>query len=130
MTEQQVVDRRVSSHRTAVSHRMLYDRWINELWAGRRNAEDLVCADFVGHWPRRDIHGAGELQAVVDNTRRSLEELLFVIDVSPFIQGDMVAARWIATGSGRSGPVRLTGNDILRVMDGKVIEYWSSTARG
>lgn len=130
MAEQQVVERRMSSHRTAVNHRMLYDRWINELWAGRRIAGELVSADFVGHWPRRDIHGAGELQAVVDNTRRSLEELLFVIDVDPFIQDDMVAARWIATGSGSSGPIRLTGNDILRVANGKVTEYWSSTARG
>ena len=27
----------------------LYERWINELWAGQPVVDDLVSEDFVGH---------------------------------------------------------------------------------
>ena len=29
----------------------LYGRWINELWAGKHVAAEIVTDDFVGHWP-------------------------------------------------------------------------------
>ncbi|MEW5813493.1 MAG: nuclear transport factor 2 family protein [Actinomycetota bacterium] len=105
----------------------LYQRWITELWAGKTNARELVSADFVGHWPTRDVHGPEELQAIVDDTRKQLRELMFVIDVGPIVDGDLVAARWISTGAARSGPARFTGNDILRLADGKIVEYWTGT---
>jgi predicted SnoaL-like aldol condensation-catalyzing enzyme len=103
----------------------LYIRWIDELWAGRCLAEELVSPDFVGHWPTHDVHGPEALQTFVDNTRGALKELLLVVDVGPFSDGDMVAARWIATGSNAKGPALFTGNDILRIANGKVVEYWS-----
>lgn len=106
----------------------LYQRWIKELWAGTITAAELVSADFVGHWPTHDVHGPDQLQAIIDDTRERLRELLFVIDVGPLVDGDLVAARWISTGATRSGPARFTGNDILRVADGKVVEYWTGTS--
>lgn len=108
----------------------LYQRWINELWAGETIAGELVSDDFVGHWPTRDIHGPEELQAIVDDTRSQLRELMFVVDVGPFVDGDLVAARWISTGSNKRGPARFTGNDILRVADGRIVEYWTGTSPG
>lgn len=136
MSEPQVADRyrsitghrNISSHKALARHSQLYHRWIRELWAGHRNAEALVSADFVGHWPTHDVHGPKELQAVIDNTRGTLRDLEFVIDVGPFTDGDMVAARWISTGASAKGPVRYAGNDILRVANGKVVEYWSGTS--
>lgn len=116
--------------RRLTGNQKLYDRWINELWAGRPIAAELVCPDFVGHWPTRDVRGPDELQAVVDTTRRTLADLLFVVEIGPFMDGDMMAARWIGTGADAHGPTRLTGNDILRVDDGKFVEYWSGTSRG
>ncbi len=106
----------------------LYERWINELWAGGIAADELVSADFVGHWPTHDVKGPQELQAIIDDTRKRLRELMFVIVVGPLVVGDMVAARWIGTGATRSGPARFIGNDILRVADGKIVEYWSGTS--
>ena len=35
----------------------MYERWINELWAGKPVAAELVSADFVGHWPNREVNG-------------------------------------------------------------------------
>lgn len=136
MTDPQVMNRPrgLTDHRAlsspggAGAHR-LYRRWIHELWSGRRVAEQLVSPDFVGHLPNREIRGPAGLQAEVDRTHLTLKELSFVVDVGPIVDGDMVAARWIATGAGRNGPVRYTGNDLLRIANGKVVEYWSGTSR-
>nr|WP_264023174.1 ester cyclase [Mycolicibacterium pyrenivorans] len=40
----------------------------------------------------------------------------------------LLYTRWIATGSTKDGPVRYTGNDILRVANGRVVEYWAGTS--
>jgi hypothetical protein len=108
----------------------LYQRWIGELWAGKPVAAELVSGDFVGHWPNRDVHGPEELQKIVDETREMFADLLFVIDVQPFGDRDFVAARWIGTGATKEGPARFTGNDILRVANGRFVEYWTGTSTG
>ncbi len=118
----------ISSPKRVIAER-LYKRWLDELWGGRRVATDLVSPDFVGHWPDHDVQGPAELQAVVDHTRTTLKELVYVVDVGPICEGDMIAARWIATGSGMSGPARFTGNDLLRIVDGKIAEFWTSPTR-
>lgn len=110
--------------------KVLYERWINELWAGRPIAAELVSDDFVGHWPDREVHGPDELQAVVDETHKMLSELMFVVEIEPFVGRDLVAARWVGTGSRGGGPVRFTGNDILRFADGRFVEYWTGTSTG
>lgn len=120
--------RGISNHRDATGRR-LYRRWIDELWAGRRIAAELVAPDFVGHWPTHDVRGPDGLQAVIDDTRSTLRELQFVVEVGPMCDGDMIAARWIGTGSGEHGPARFTGNDLLRISDGKIVEYWAGAAR-
>src|ERR1700742_337206 len=110
--------------------KVLYQRWINELWSGTPVAAEVVSADFVGHWPDRDVHGPVELQKMVDETRDMLTELAFVIEVEPIEDGDYLAARWIGTGSSHGRPTRFTGNDIMRVGDGRFVEYWTGTSPG
>jgi len=106
----------------------LYRRWINELWAGKPVADELVSGDFVGHWPNRDVHGPDELQAIVDETRTMFTDLTFVVEVGPFVGRDLVAARWMGTGATADGPARFTGNDILRFAGGRFVEYWMGTS--
>ncbi len=108
----------------------LYERWINELWAGKPIAAELVSDDFVGHWPTRDVRGPDELQAIVDETHAMFSELQFVVEVPPFVDRDLVAARWIGTGSTVQGPARFTGNDILRLAGDRFVEYWTATSTG
>ena len=86
-----------------ISAKELYGRWMDELWAGKPVANDLVSEDFVGHWPDHEVHGPDELNATVDKTRSMLTDLQFVIDVEPFVEGDMLAARWIGTGATPDG---------------------------
>jgi hypothetical protein len=108
----------------------LYERWINELWAGQPVAAELVSDDFVGHWPERDVRGPDQLLAIIDETRNMFTDLTFAIEIGPLIDGDMVAGRWVGSGRSDDGPVRFTGNDILRVKGGRFAEYWTGTSAG
>ena len=112
------------------TEKALYRRWVNELWAGKPVAAELVSDDFVGHWPDRDVHGPGELQAIVDETQSMFSDLKFVVEIEPLVDRDLVAARWIGTGATAAGPARFTGNDILRFADGRFVEYWTGTSTG
>lgn len=108
----------------------MYHRWITELWSGQRIAAELVSDDFVGHWPDREVRGPAELQDVVDETRNMFSDIQFRIEVGPLVDGDYVAARWVGRGRGDSGEVTFTGNDILRIADGRFVEYWTGTSGG
>ena len=119
-----------STKERVISAKELYGRWMDELWAGQPVANDLVSDDFVGHWPDREVHGPDELNAMIDKTRSMLTDLQFVIEVEPFVEGEMLAARWICTGAAPDGPKRFTGNDMLKISDGRVVEYWTGTSAG
>jgi N-hydroxyarylamine O-acetyltransferase len=98
----------------------LYRRWLDELWAGDTSRIGEIVADgFVGHWPDREVRGREELAAVIEETHRMIEGLTFSLEAGPIAEGDMVAARW--TGGG------FAGNDLLRLEDGLVAEYWVGT---
>lgn len=106
----------------------LYERWINELWAGKPIAAEVVSDDFVGHWPNRDVRGPAELQQIIDETQKMFSDLQFAIEIDPFVEGDLLAGRWVGTGTTKDGPMRFTGNDILRFADGRFVEYWTGTS--
>lgn len=106
----------------------LYRRWLDELWNGAVEiAADVVTEDFVGHWPDRDVTGPDGLAAVVEQTHAMFEDLSFTVEVGPVVEGDLVCARWTGHGRGADGPVGFVGHDILRVRDGRFVEYWVST---
>ncbi|MCV7416651.1 ester cyclase [Mycolicibacterium litorale] len=113
-----------------MTHKDLYEQWINRLWAGEPVAAELVAEDFVGHWPGREVHGPAQLQAIIDETHAMLSDLTFEIEVGPLVDGDLVAGRWVGSGTSEQGPMRFTGNDILRVADGRFVEYWTGTSTG
>ncbi len=112
------------------SSKTLYKRWIDELWAGQPVADELVSDDFVGHWPDREVRGPTQLQSIINETQQMFSDLKFVIEVGPIVEDDLVAARWVGTGATPEGPVRFTGNDILRVSNGRFVEYWTGTSTG
>ncbi|HET6735400.1 hypothetical protein [Mycobacterium sp.] len=70
------------------TQKALYEKWVNELWAGRPVAAE----------------------------------------VGPLVDGGLVAGRWVGTGKTQDGPMRFTGNDILRSADGRFVEYWTGTS--
>ena len=109
----------------------LYRRWLDELWGGSPGvAEELVAGDFVGHWPDRDVHGPDELAGVIAETRSMFTEIDFELQVGPVVDGDLVAGRWAGRGVTPDGVVSFSGNDILRVADGRFVEYWAASSSG
>lgn len=105
--------------------RDLYRRWIDELWAGRCTAREIVTRDFVGHWPGRDVHGPEELQAVIDETRGMFDEITFTITQGPLVEGDLVTGIWTGQARNADGTsVTFVGNDVLRVTGSAFAEYW------
>jgi hypothetical protein len=114
----------------AITAKELYSRWIDELWAGQPVVNEVVADDFVGHWPDREVHGPDELASIIDMTRTMFTDLRFVVEVGPFVEGDLLAARWIGTGASPEGPKRFTGNDMLKISNGRIVEYWTGTSEG
>ncbi|MDL5156537.1 ester cyclase [Actinomycetospora termitidis] len=105
--------------------RDLYRRWIDELWNGDLDvAPELVAADFVGHWPDHDVHGPDEVARIIGETHGMLDALSFVVEVGPLVDGELVAGRWRGRGVQDGNPVTFIGNDLLRVADGRFVEYW------
>ena len=86
--------------------------------------------DFVGHWPGRDVHGPDELAAIVARTRATFTEIGFRLQVGPIVEGDLVAARWTGRGTTSQGSTDFLGNDLLRVADGRFVEYWPASPSG
>lgn len=122
-------ERRVVTGGEVHSGHELYQRWLDEVWGGRPGAvERLVAPGFVGHWPDREVHGPAELAATVAETRGMFTTIEFVREVGPVVEGDLVAGRWTGTGTTADGTVRFTGHDLLRVADGRVVEYWPATS--
>jgi hypothetical protein len=50
--------------------------------------------------------------------------------LGPLADGNLMAGRWIGHGRHSSGEARFFGNDILRIADGRVAEYWTGTSSG
>ncbi|PRX47834.1 SnoaL-like protein [Prauserella shujinwangii] len=109
----------------------MYDRWLHELWNGdlaklEAIAAGVVTADFVGNWPGRPalVRGPDQLAAVVRQGREMFDELTFDVEVGPVVQGDLVAARWVAHGVYQGEPARFRGHDLLRHDGDRFTEYW------
>ena len=109
----------------------LYRRWIEELWSGDLDvAAELITDDFAGHWPDREVSGRDELVALIRETREMFSDLRFEIAVGPIAEGELVAGRWTGGGRTAEGEMRLFGNDLLRVRDGRFAEYWVASWAG
>jgi len=118
----------------------LVNAWLR-LWNGDyHQAEGLLDSRFRVHAALMD-GGDGDAvagpQGLVDwirQTRAVLPDLRFTIQVGPVVQDDHIALRWIAEGTYGGGfpgatasigtPVAFTGTDLLRVEDGRFVEYW------
>lgn len=117
--------------------REMYDRWMR-MWNGElRFADELVSPDCIVHQPPNDFQGPEGVRQMVEMGRAPFSEITFRIEVEPIIDGDRLAARWTSTGLYAGGMPDVTaepgtrvlfgGNDIWRVEDGKIVEYWVSS---
>ena len=115
----------------------LYRRWLTEVWGeGRYEVlAELFADDVVDHnaLPGQPPGRAGDEWAA-RAVRKAFPDLRFTIDVV-FADGEWVTGRWTMTGThtgvldffdlpptGR--PVTISGQEIFRVREGKVVEVF------
>lgn len=118
----------------AIDPKQLVRRAVEEIW-NRGNYDALaqfVAPQIVIHSSGEDIHGPDGIRQFYGGLRRAFPDLHFTIE-DQLADGDRVATRWTAQGThlgefqglaatGRT--VHLTGIDIDRFVDGKVVECW------
>ena len=115
----------------------LVRRFYEEAWNHGRTE---VCDDlFDLNYERHDLRptqaepGPSGMKKIVNAFRTAFPDLQFHIDIA-FGSGDMVAARWTATGThtgawGGIGPTGRTatfsGVNLYRFAEGKAVELWN-----
>jgi predicted ester cyclase len=115
----------------------LYRRWLQGVWgAGRLElSRDLIAEDIVDHNPYQgQPEGRRGQDWAVAMVRKSFPDLHFTEDVV-ICDGEFVCGRWTMTGTNTGvmdlfrlpptgRPVKMTGQEIFRVGDGKFTEVW------
>jgi steroid delta-isomerase-like uncharacterized protein len=109
-------------------------RAIEEVW-NRGNYEvlpELVANDILIHTAPDDIHGHEGIRQFYESLRQAFPDIRFTIE-DQLADGDRIATRWSAQGTHKGmfqglpatgKQVRLTGIDIDRFVNGKVVECW------
>lgn len=111
-------------------------RAVDEVWNGGNFSVigDLVTQDFVVHGTTStgEIHGAEGISQFYGSLHQAFPDLSFTIE-DQIAEGENVVTRWTATGTHLGNfaglpptgkRVTLTGIDIDRFLDGKVVECW------
>lgn len=120
----------------------LYDRWA-EMWSGTRPADDVMASSFrlryaqVGAESFNGISDVETFTIAVADFRTQRPGIFYtpegpaVVDMDASGTGT-VARPYLATipGIGDVDTVHVSGTDILRAIDGEVVEVWSVSARG
>ncbi|MBO0595903.1 ester cyclase [Nesterenkonia sp. E16_7] len=118
----------------------LTESWV-ALWNGDYDiAEQIISEDNRVHAAMFDggdgsaVGGVSGMREIVTQMRSLMSDLSFTVDVGPVVDGDLIVVRWQATGHYGGGmpgaaapagtPVVFHGTDILRVAEGRIVEYW------
>ena len=112
--------------------RRLFDEVTN---AGKLSAVDeLVAAELVDHTDPPGVAPGGEgLKQLISMVRAALPDIQVTIE-EQIAAGDKVVVRWTAHGTHEGAlmglnptgkPVTLTGIDIFRLADGRIVERWA-----
>jgi ketosteroid isomerase-like protein len=88
-------------------------------------APQCYAEDFVDHVGRITFRGLEGVRRSTALYRRLFDDLAFDV-VDQVTEGDLVASRWVLTGSNRGRPVRLWGITISRLREGRIVEDWSA----
>ncbi|HJR21506.1 MAG TPA: ester cyclase [Dongiaceae bacterium] len=95
--------------------------------------DEVAASNLVIHASSQDIRGREGAKQFVTMFRTAFPDLHFTIE-DQIAEGDMVVTRWTARGTHRGDfqgvpatgrEIRLTGTDIDRMADGKVVECWA-----
>jgi|ERR671934_1699371 steroid delta-isomerase-like uncharacterized protein len=112
-------------------------RFGEEPWRGNIDViDELASPDYVGHDTAlpEDLRGPAALKQFVNDYLAAFPDGQITID-EQIAEGDLVASRWTGRGTHRGElmgiaptgkQVTVTGINISRVVEGKVVEEWSN----
>lgn len=114
----------------------LYRRWLFDVWYGDLALiPELFAPEFVGHWPSQEVRGPDGVATQIEMSRQFFSDIENSLDVGPIEGAETVAAHWTFSGTYRGGipsataepgtRVSFRGSDIMRVRDGRFVEYWT-----
>ena len=120
--------------------RDLWEQW-GRLWNGDLAvADEIIAPDFVAHFAAvgpspTEVRGPEGLKQWIGGAMALFTGHQFTTTVGPIADGDTIAGRWVFRATYRGGfpgapdtavgrAVEYAGIDILRVVDGKLVEYW------
>jgi hypothetical protein len=108
------------------------------MWNGELELSDQIIGDdFIAHLavdspqPQGEIRNASTVRAWVDAIRSRRDEMTYELRDAPLVSGSTVLAYWQARGRARTADCSManfakSGVDILRVANGKFVEYWTA----
>jgi hypothetical protein len=115
----------------------LYSQWVR-MWNGELELSDQIIGDdFIAHLaadaprPQGELRNASTVRAWVDAVRSRSDEMTYKLRDGPVVSGSTVLAYWQARGRARTTDRSMadfakSGVDILRVANGKFVEYWTA----
>lgn len=113
-------------------------RFYEEAWQGRLEVlDEIMSEDAVEHDtqnPFADVHGPDGARRLIEMYRQAFPDVSFTVE-EQIAERDLVVTRWTATGTndgdimgmpatGRTSTV--TGIDISRFEDGRIVEGWTN----
>lgn len=96
--------------------------------------DEETSSDLVIHAPSEDIRGREGAKQFVATLRAGFPDLHLTIE-DQIAEGDRVVTRWTARGTHKGefqgvgptgGTIAVAGTDIDRIVDGRIVECWSS----
>ena len=114
-------------------------RALEEVFSGQGNvdvADELFAPDYVGHDPAslEDIRGPEGVKEFASMYRNAFPDVQMSVQ-EQVAEGDMVATRWIASGTHQGdlmgiaptgNRVTVAGTSVERIVDGKIEETWDN----
>jgi predicted ester cyclase len=114
------------------------ERWFAEVWSQQQydSIAELITEDFVNRWRVGSFtSGADEFQARLESFHAAISGLR-IDPVLVFADGDLVAIRWVGSGTHTGtfldveptgGPLEWYGSSIFRFECGRIAEHWVET---
>jgi steroid delta-isomerase-like uncharacterized protein len=130
---------RVGREGAGMDMRQLAENFV-AIWnadAPRQVVDEIFAPDFVDHNPQpgQEKDGAEGIHQVLDVYHGGFPDLRVTTD-ELIVSDDRAVVRWTAVGTHQGEllgipathrEVRMTGIDILRIADGRIVEHWGET---
>lgn len=121
---------------TAEENKVLVRRWLDEVLTrgNLRRVDELFAPNYVLHDPGapQEVHGHEGLKRYVASYRAAYPDACFAVE-DQITERDVVVTRWMMSGTHEGefmgvAPtgklVTVMGMDIVRIVDGEILEYW------